>query len=494
METKKIAARHDEWKRWADCLDIIDLLYCGGESLRTQAAKVLVKRPKELQDVYQARCQMFNYQNVLGPSLGWYEAALFAEQPTLDIRVGDKPLEDEPYADFVNNCDRRGTVLYDFLRRVFLDAVLFRRAFVLVDAPAASADVRTLADQRAAGALAPYLVRYDPRQVINWAYDDFGNLLWLVIETDHVERTFAGQDASYRLWRYYNRAEYRTFRAEIKDGKPEDTAREIARGAHTQTAAGVVPFAVMELPDSLWFGNRAYLPALAHLNKTNALDWGLFTGCLPIPYVKGRLDSGTGTPKVVSETAYLELEENGEAGYIEPSGAAWQAMTDNIASLREELYRQLHLQSQGRSTEATPAAQSGFSKEMDMAPARDILGKFGDTIRETLTRILGMVSQARGERDMTFSVRGYQFADVDAQSGIDIVKNLEASGCPSPTLVKAAWKQAAREVSPDQPAEFYAAVDTEIDAGVKSPEEKADEEIARQKDLMGAKLKERVAA
>lgn len=491
MLTKDISRRHEEHKRWSDCLETVEFLYCGGGILEANASKVVAKRPKEVEDVYQARLRLFNYQNIIGTVIGWWEAALFAKEPAVDVKRGDKVNEGaDEFAGFIENCDRRGTTLFDFFRGAFVDAVLYRRSYVLVDLPAPSDEVRTLAEQKAKGELDPYLVRFDPRQVINWSCDALGILEWLVIETDEVERVFGGADKAYRVWRYYDRERFRTFRAEIKEGKPEETATEVAFGAHALAGNGTVPVFMMELPDALWLGNRAYLQAKAHLNKTCALDFGMFMACLPIPWVKGQVE-GSAT---VSESAYLALADDGEVGYLEPSGVAFEHQAKSLASLREEIYRQMYLQAQGRSTEATPAAQSGYSKEMDMAPARDVLGKYGDVVRAAMRAVLRMAAVAGGDKEADFSIRGFQFAETDPNGGIQTVKMLEESGCPSTTLVKAAWKKTAREIAPDEPAEFYDTVDAEFDAGVKSAEEKADEELARQKDLMGAKLKEKVAA
>lgn len=484
MLTKDLERRHPEYDKWLKPLDVIELLYCGGAMLEKSVSSVLIKRPMEVSDVFEARARMFNYQNIIGTALGWYEAAMFADEVAYDVSSGGKTATADRYEAFLGNCDRKGTAFTDFFRRVFIDAALYQRSFVLVDRPAQGAEFKTLAEQRAAGALEPYLVRFDRRQVINWGVDRFGVLEWLVIEQDEAERGFGAADKEYRYWRYYDRTQFKVFRAEMENGKPKDTAVMVDVGMHALSESGSVPFVVLELPDALWLGNRAYLPAKAHVNKMNAHDWGMFIACLPMPVLKGFKDEAVR----VSETAFIRLEEDGDAFYLEPSGVAFEHQANSIASLREEIYRQLYLQAQGRSTEATPAAQSGFSKEMDMAPARDVLGKFGDAVRAAMEQVLSFVALARGE-DATFSVRGFSFEEADAEHEVKLVTALEMGNCPSPSLVKEKWKCVARVVAPDQPEAFYADVDKEIDAGVMTPEERADAEVARQKELLGAKMK-----
>ena len=120
---KALDAKHPEYTANARAWEDLGLLYCGGHALKAQASRFLVKRPKELSDVYSARLQRFTYQNILGTALGWYQAAMFETDPDIIVkREGGDANEEEQafYSRFLNDCDKGGTSFVDLYRRVFL--------------------------------------------------------------------------------------------------------------------------------------------------------------------------------------------------------------------------------------------------------------------------------------------------------------------------------------------------------------------------------------
>src|ERR1035438_7380191 len=76
--------QHPEHKLYEDAWVSIDLLHSSGIRLKNQADRFLVKRPKELFDVYQERIRRFTYEGILGTAIGWYISAMFRRDPTID--------------------------------------------------------------------------------------------------------------------------------------------------------------------------------------------------------------------------------------------------------------------------------------------------------------------------------------------------------------------------------------------------------------------------
>jgi hypothetical protein len=464
LPVRDIDARHPHHFEMARAWDEIDLLYRGGSAIRAQADRFLVRRPKELEEVYRARLGRFTYQNILGTALGWYMTALFEREPSILLADPDGgPLPEDAasyYGALMADATRAGTSWVDFWRQAILFQLLYGSAFVLVDLPAPGEEMpATLAEQRALGYLDPYLVLWDPRQVINWGEDARGRLAWVVMAATEERRQFGSPAAAVDRWYYFDQTEFRVYEASrARDGKRGETAELAAAGPHALAAVGRVPVRRFTVPHALWLGDRVHLQVIDHLNQDNTYAWALFMANLPVPFVKGDWEHD---PKV-SETAIIQLAENGEFGWAEPAGTSFEHSAARIATLREEIYRQMYLVAQARSTAATPAAASGLSKQMDMAPTRDVLRGLGDILRGQMRAVLEDVAAARGE-EVRVEVRGFDFADEEVGDELARAEAIEALRIPSATLRREMQKRVARAVLRDAAPETLAAVEREID-------------------------------
>ncbi|CAB4130645.1 hypothetical protein UFOVP130_22 [uncultured Caudovirales phage] len=492
MPVKQLDAKHADYALYHDGWNDIELICQSGILLKKKAESFLAKRPKELAEVYAQRIRNFTHQDVLGTALGWYVAAMFKDDPDIHLMdEGGADIESDPkdfYSQFQSNCDRAGTTYVNFFRRLLPKLLKFRSVYVLLDLPKPGDDTpapATLADQKSSGALDPYLVLYDPRQAINWECDAYGNLMWIVFAVTTDQRVFGKGRTVIDRWYYFDRTQYAVYEAERVDGatgqkagttdaayidaeRPAN-ARLVDSGPHALADAGRVPVQCIQVPEDMWLGNRCYLNAMTHLNLQNALFWGLLMGCLPVLYVKGQFVS----PPTMSETGYLEIAEGGDIGYVEPSGVSYQIASENIDKLREEMYRQLYLQAQGRSTAATPAAQSGLSKEMDMAPSRDVLNGLGDILRAAMRDVLIDVASIRGE-DTKFDVRGLTFDDDNEAEELTSAQLASDLNIPSDTLEKEIQKRVARALLKDARPEVVQRVEAEIDAAPGKTEREAE--------------------
>jgi hypothetical protein len=239
-----------------------------------------------------------------------------------------------------------------------------------------------------------------------------------------------------------------------------------------------VPVLRLTLPDALWLADRVYLHALAHLNLQNAYYWGLTMGCLPVPVIVGEYSE----PPTISETAYIHLPEPGSRfEYAEPSGRTYEVSAREIQAIREEMYRQLYLQAQGRSSAATPSAQSGYSKELDMAPARDVLRAFGDILRTYMRRVIEDAALARGET-VSVDIHGFEFGEGDDPKQLAAAEAALNLGIPSARLERELWKRIARYLLRDATPGAIAEVEAEIDrAPTREERVAAQEEAARRR-------------
>jgi hypothetical protein len=486
-----------------------DLLAAGGARLKAAVTRFLAKRPKELPDVYAERCKRLTYQNILGQALGWYEAALFRRNPEIVLPDG----VDDWYNDFLENCDAGGTTFVDTFRSVFANLMLYRSSWILTDLPHAEVEPLTLADEQAAGLDKPYLVNYAPRDVINWATDSAGNLKWAVIRTGTLEGDFLETPRLVVRWYYFDREnysiyEYRTPEANDNvvsalfgpDNRPIGDMREATQIAgpkpHALAKAGRVPMRRIQVRDNLWLANRLYLLLLEHMDLKNTSSWQMFLTNLPWLVIKGASDIDNVTR---SEVGFLSLpDKDCDAFYLQPEHNTFGEASKALDALREEAYRTVYMQAQGRSASATASANSGYSKEMDMMPANDVLNAFGDCIRAGMQLTLGDVAAARGEMDLEFDVRGFTFETKPATETIALNEEFQALGIPSKTAEKEMDKRTIRDVFEDSNEDLLDTMCKEVDAAPTRLEFAQKEQEAQlqsfKQDLQAATAKKRVAS
>lgn len=481
VPVKALEQKHPEHDLQLVMWQNLDILRKGGRILQGNADRFLVKRPKEPNDLYLTRLQHFRYQNILSACLGYYGSKLFEEDAQVDIKENGTAIEapadgQEPdetwgfYHDtFIKDCDRAGTTFTDFMRTVAEDIIVFNGSYVLIDLPKSETQATTLAEQD----IRPLLRRYDPRNAINWDKDQYGNLEWIVFEISTIEHTFLQGARLVRKWYYFDRTQYMVYEwhesSDPKDSSDPQYAtlidgpspHSMADYKNPETGQlGRVPVLHFEVPYEMWLGNRVYFTLIDHLNLENTFSWGLTLANLPMPVIISEISD---YDLKVSEGGFVLLPKGSEFHWSEPNGTSFETSDKRLASLREEAYRMMHLQAQGRSSAATPASQSGYSKEQDMAPANDILNFFGDHIRAAQQLILECVGAIRADEKVTFDVRGYDFTEPETLIDIEEASAVEGLNIPSELFRKERYKDVVRKYAHDWNPDTVAAICEEID-------------------------------
>lgn len=493
-----IDQRREEHKLFCDAWDNLDVLRQGGRVLQMQADRFLIKRPKEPNDVYQVRLQHLKYQNLLAMVIGYYNAKLFESDPDVDLKIAGEAIEEpadpdnpdmtDPNDDawdfynetFLKDCDRAGTSFTDFMRSVIEDVLLYQRSYVLLDLPKGVQNGATLADQD----VRPLLRRYDPRAAINWDADAYGNLAWIVFEVKTFERKFMGKRVAVRRWYYFDTQKFYTYewRDDDKQTGTTPVARLVDEGPHSMSdyadpetgQIGRVPVHVIDVQADQWMANRIYFSLIDHFNTDNTYSWSLLMANLAMPVI---ITEGEYRP-TLSEGGYILLPPGSEFHWTEPGGKTFDASDRRLAALREEIFRMVNLQAQGRSSSASASSQSGYSKEQDMAPARDVLNFFGDIIRSNMQVILYLVAAIRQEATMDFDVRGFDFNETDKLLDIEEAAAVEGLEIPSETFRKERMKEVVRSFAHDWNPELIATIEAEIDAA--PTQEELDQQQAEQ--------------
>lgn len=495
-------SRLDEKKPvWDDKSELwtnLHILYHGGHLFQKNATRFLRMRPKEDGTIYTARLDQVTYQDLLGTGLGWYAAELFEMEPDVGIKQeqpegpGTDVAPDVDYFyhhKFLKNCDRNRTSFSNFWRDVVTKMLTFGEAWVLVDLPKrpdpnSPEAPRNLLEQITGGYFDPFLLAYDPIQVLNYQEDEEGQLQWAVVKVSQQIETFLGAPNVVDRWYYFDKEMYRVYeyvhdleeenrpKIIIQDRDDPDV-RMVDEGLHPLAEFHRCPIRRYVLPDHLWVANRAYLPILDHLNQDNTLTWALFMANLAMPVIIGDVDM---TNQIMTEAGFIQLPAGSSYKWTEPEGKSFQVSQARVNQLREEIFRAMYLVAQGKELSGTGAHQSGFSRQMEMASSTDILDSLGSVIVQGMQNMLIDVSDARRDERLVFDVRGFHFEQAISLQDIQTIDQAINMIIPSETFEKELYRLIARAFLRDANPELFEQVVEEIDAG--------ETRLERQKSMM----------
>jgi hypothetical protein len=478
VPVKTLDTEHPEYSLFKDAWRKLSLLYAGGSVLKRNASEVLTRRVKEHSDVYASRQDAFNYSNLLGNIAGWYVSSMFAREPdVLASKAGvddPKQAQDAVPADasawiarWTLDCDRHGGAFADKFRQVLAHQIVYGGCWLLIDLPDGAGQAwASRAQQEAAGALDPVILTYAPDTVKNWQMDDYGNVTGAVLKVQTFETALLAATRVRDCWYVYTPDQVGAYEAFQEAGpvaagdKKEATLVAGYPRRHALSDKNRVPLRRVDAPEGMWFGDRVMLPLLKHLNMENALDWQIYQSALAMLAVFGPYDD---TP-TLSEVGWLHFpDKDTRAEWLEPAGKAMETHRGRIHELREDVYRSCYLMDQARSNKATPAAQSGASKEQDKTPSKDAQEGFGDALRVAMQAVLLDVLAIRGYADVRADVRGFDFADKGGAEDVEFISDVRTENIQSDTLDKELQKKLVRVALPDANPAVYVAIDKEID-------------------------------
>jgi hypothetical protein len=438
------------WRRYHD-------LYAGGEQFREHAAEYLVRRHKEGMEIYHERLARVFYENYLGSIIDWYMATLVRREPVLDFCGTDEPAK-QFFASFVDNCDLRGTTLTQFFKQQMTEALVCGKSYVVVDFPRPDGPVLTRADEDASGRSRAYLVGYSADEFINWSHDTRGELEWVVIRTSWLKpdcmRAFDWNKEA--RWVYYDRERFEVYeRRETEQGM---VVQLVDEGRHGFADIRRVPVFELRVTEGLWITNKIALLQLEHFNKSNALGWALTMGLFAMPVIYSEKEFN----QITGESYYIQLGPNDKFGWTEPTGNVFQIAAENLARLKDEIYRVSYMMQQAGSSTGTQ--QSGLSQQWDFSVTQEILRAFGNVMKDSIRNVLGTIAAARKDQ-LTIDATGMDEFDItDFSTEASDAQSLLSMNINSPTLTRQVHKRVALKYLSDARQEIKSRIADEIDS------------------------------
>ena len=168
--------------------------------------------------------------------------------------------------------------------------------------------------------------------------------------------------------------------------------------------------------------------------------------------------------QIVGESYYIQLGPQDRFGWTEPEGHVFQIAADNLARLKDEIYRVCYLMAQAAGPQAASAAQSGLSKQRDFSITHEVLRAYGDAVKDTIKQVLRAIEGARQD-GLSIDVSGLDEFDIgDFSNELDDAHKLLALGIGSETLKKQLFKKLASKYFCDARQEIKTQISREIDA------------------------------
>jgi hypothetical protein len=450
QEHPDYASNAKMWRRYRD-------LFEGGERFRLRAAEYLIPRQKEPGDIYRERLARVFYENYIGSIIDWYTATLVRQEPVIQFEGPDDNGK-AFFTKFIDNCDLQGTSLTQFYKKVLTEALVCGKSFVVADFPKATGQALTRAEEDASGRSNAYLVSYMAEEAINWGKNDNGEFDWVVLRTSRLKQEDVQSFGWKRetTWIHYDRTNYQVYVQ--REGDNPRQVELVDEGPHGFAAIGKVPVFEVKVNDGLWITNKTALLQMEHFNKSNALGWALTMGLFATPVIY----SDREFTQVTGESYYVQLGSQDRFGWTEPEGKVFQIAADNLDRLKDEIYRVSYLMQQAG--DSTGRQQSGLSKQWDFSVTQEILGAYGDVMKDSMRKVLNRIAAARQD-GLTIDVTGLDEFDItDFSTEANDAKSLLTLGINSPTLRKQVFKRVALKYLCDARQEIKNRIADEIDA------------------------------
>jgi hypothetical protein len=457
----EINREHPDFKRKQHMWRMYRDLYAGGQQFKARAADYLLRRQKEPLDVYGERLQRVFYENYIGSIVDWYASTLFRRQPSLQLN-GGLALGREFLTQFANDVDLRGTSLSTFFRSCFIEALVAGSSHILIDFPSAIERAQTRAEEDLAGLSRAFLVRYEAEELINWSRNERGEYDWVVLR-HKVRRQPSVQDATMveeTYWRYYDRTSFQSYR-QVASGKDQAPIELVAEGSHGLSRQQRVPLIDLPMSDGLWLLNKSAHLQLEHFNKSNALSWAITMGLFAMPVIYSDREWN----QIVGESYFIQLGPTDKFGWTEPDGKVYQIASQNLETLKEEIYRVCYL-SQASGEMIGGHAQSAASKQLDFTITYEILRAYGATVKDCIRKVINAITEAR-EDGVSVAVAGLDEVDIsDFSTELQQAASLLQLGINSPTLKRQIYQRLAMKYLSDAQQELKNEVAREIERQV----------------------------
>ena len=495
-----LTACHKEYDR--ELFTQLEDLYEAGWRILQKARTYLPQSNFEVNQSYDYRCKLASCLPYFAQIVDQFSSDLFSQPinvtPAGDAEnpntLGEYPDEDY-YSKFAKDADGGGKPFAEILSDALVTALKLRRAYLFVDAPTGD-EVEApsnLAEEDSKGLRSCYVYELPPDQLIDWKLDRKGEYEWLVIRTldeDRVEpaTTRVTVRECFTIWTRgedeKSGARWARYVAEYEPDKPPDEKDLVKLEDWDDTSFPCIPILKLELSKGLWVGNKVGTQQLEHWRRRSELIGSESRSCHAIPTtflgpeatapgadmpseIQQNPNRGSAPLAEFRRRGSMRLGAGDDFKFVEPEGHAYALIDKELDSLKDEMFRVVHMMA--ASVKNTPGSlgRSGLSKQKDGEATTRVLTALGAKVRTLATRTYDTISKARKE-DVVWVAHGLDSYEVDDREQVlEESLELQMVNVPSPTFKKEHAKRVAGKLVPHLPPATVAQINDEIDKGVE---------------------------
>lgn len=400
----------------------------------------------------------------------------------INRKMGDAP---QAVQDFWNKVDATGIDINEFMRVVSLKQSIFGRPWIVIDnrvteipVDASTADVKALD-------LYAYLV--PPQQVPDYAFDDAGELLWVLIEecvrddADPINGTGA-ISKRYRLW---TRQDWILIEFKKGVGKSGGRWEQTDEGVHGLGLVPVIPANNSVVSDK-WdcpalIADVAYLDRAVsnYASNLDAIIQDQSFSQLAMP-AQGVLPGDDAYNKVLEMGTKRVFLYDGEAGnapvFLSPDPSQASLILSAIGQLINEIYHSVGLAGERTKQDNSKGIDnsSGVAKAVDFERVVALLSSKADALEVIEWNILKVVCAWSGEempkQDVVIYPIESQFDVRTLYDEIDIGMKLRLMGLP-PLILEEQVNRLVTKLFPDLSEDVIKSIKAEVKKWSTEPTE-----------------------
>lgn len=386
-------------------------LYEGGDLWHSLVRTWLPKNPAEEEVVYNGRIEQAVYVNHASAIVDLL-AAWLLDQP---VEVQNAP---SFYERLKTDANGHGTPLSTVLRDAFTAALVEKCVYVWVDRPSdGGAAPSDRLDQEKRGLDQPIYSTLSASSVTNWGNDERGKLAWILYYSQSSRQDGPTAPRKYiHTWKMIDAQRVTTWTV-VKDkpDPPDPKEDTISSKVSVDHNYGVLPVVRFDLSPGLRAMEKIHDPALRYVRAHNDRHWALYRGAHAVL----TLTEGSGTPKAkapsrhvpgpdglmvevdrtinIGPSAVIEIDNGGEAAYLEPSGTTFDALRQAEQDARDDIYRVVHQMALSVGSGDSARSQSGSSKQADWEPIQVVMSAYSQVFKDFVADLFHLTGKVAGE-------------------------------------------------------------------------------------------------
>jgi hypothetical protein len=464
MKIKTLDQKHPTYDldTWAKC----SAIYRGGKEFKSLLSEFLPQNPQENIDVYQKRCEDSYFRSYAGPIVDYYTAWLFSGGMNVRAKDAKDPLKqvavDPYYSEFQEDCS--GDVdLTDFIRERFTTSLIKQTAYTLLEFHSDDGDEPVnLVEYKERGLDRACAICVDPEDVYDWEVDEHGKFLWVIIHCKELVRENPTDERNIIVerWCIYDRTNCEEYEIRYKKNEKPNPETELLPKSITKHRFLEVPLVKLCVPEGMWITGRILDAQVEHFRMSSALGWAIRRTCYAMPVFN--IEDEEDPPKM-GNGYFIQLGLEEKMSWSAPPATPFDTIGKEVDSQRDEIFRITHQLALGLDNNADTVGRSADSKEMDTAATRVMLNAYGKIVSEAVESIFEILSDARGDTDVFWSVEGFSGYDTaTAPQLLACAKQAQELQIPSKVFRREIETKAALALMPEVDQAVKQAIRTEI--------------------------------